>query len=157
MAYDPTKHLIRVNGGKDYLPVAQRLIWFREAHPDWGIQTEAIALDLERRQAVFRATITNAEGKVMAQATKMETGAGFADYCEEGETGSVGRALALCGFGTQFCAEELDEGQRIVDSPQERRNNGINGNGKPGGCQCAGRAHFPSNKRCPLNGVGVTN
>ncbi len=36
-----------------------------------------------------------------------------------GNTGSVGRALALCGFGTQF-SPELDEvsGGRFADSPQ---------------------------------------
>jgi ribosomal protein S27AE len=35
---------------------------------------------------------------------------------EKAETGSVGRALSLCGYGTQF-ASELEEGQRIVDAP----------------------------------------
>ena len=38
---------------------------------------------------------------------------------EKAETGSIGRALALLGYGTQFCADELDEGDRIVDAPAE--------------------------------------
>src|SRR5690606_32778738 len=32
-----------------------------------------------------------------------------------------GRALALIGFGTQFCADELDEGERIVDAPVAKK------------------------------------
>ena len=46
----------------------------------------------------------------------------FADYLEKAETRAVGRALAMCGYGTQF-APELEERERIVDSPvkTERR------------------------------------
>ena len=72
MSYDPNKHLMKI-GGKDYLPVAQRVVWFREQHPDWGIRTEAAVLDLEAKVAVFRATITNPNGEVMAQGTKIDT------------------------------------------------------------------------------------
>lgn len=36
-----------------------------------------------------------------------------------GNTGAIGRALAMIGFGTQF-APEFDEEQRIVDSPVDR-------------------------------------
>ena len=39
---------------------------------------------------------------------------------EKAETKAVGRALAMLGYGTQF-APELDEGERIVDSPVERK------------------------------------
>ncbi len=37
-------------------------------------------------------------------------------HLEKSETGAIGRALALCGFGTQF-TPELDEGERLADSP----------------------------------------
>jgi hypothetical protein len=116
MAYDPTKHLIRVQGNREYLPVAQRLVWFREAHPDWGIETKIEVLDIDAGVAVFSATVSDESGRVRAKATKMETAKGFADFIEKAETGSIGRALALCGFGTQF-APELEEGERLVDSP----------------------------------------
>ncbi|MBI3944399.1 MAG: hypothetical protein HY321_00615, partial [Armatimonadetes bacterium] len=65
---------------------------------------------------VFSATVYDQAGKTMARGTKMETARGFADYIEKSETGAIGRALALCGFGTQF-APELEEGERIVDAP----------------------------------------
>ncbi|HEX5323275.1 MAG TPA: hypothetical protein VFW40_05770 [Capsulimonadaceae bacterium] len=117
--FDVKKHLIKVQGGRQYLPVAARLVWFREQHPDWGIETHPIAIDTEKQYAIFEASVYNAEGKLMAKGTKMENVKGFPDYIEKAETGSIGRALAVCGFGTQF-APELDEtvNGRIVDSPQ---------------------------------------
>ena len=116
MTFDAKKHLIKVQGGKEYLPVAPRLVWFRQEHPDWGIETRPVEIDIEKGYAIFEAFVYNAEGKLMAKGTKMETSRGFADFVEKAETGSIGRALAVCGFGTQF-APELDEGERIVDSP----------------------------------------
>lgn len=105
--------------GKDYLQVAQRLIWFREDHPDWTISTEAVALD--DKHAIFRATIQDAAGRTIATAHKREDQAHFGDCIEKAETGAIGRALAYCGYGTQFCADELDEGARIVDAPIEAK------------------------------------
>jgi hypothetical protein len=103
--------------GKDYLQVAQRLVWFREDHPDWTITTEAVALD--DKHAIFKATIADAAGRTIATAHKREDQAHFGDCMEKAETGSIGRALAYCGYGTQFCADELDEAERIVDAPIE--------------------------------------
>lgn len=102
--------------GKDYLDVQYRVLWMREEHPDWGITTEFLRLDSE--VAIAKATILDSAGKILAQGTKTETPGGFADFIEKAETGAVGRALALCGYGTQF-AQELEEGERIVDSPRE--------------------------------------
>jgi hypothetical protein len=116
MPFDPKRHVIKVQGNREYLPVSARLIWFRMDHPDWGIVTEPVEINLEKQYAIFMARIYNAEGKVMATATKMENVRGFGDYIEKAETGSVGRALALCGYGTQF-APELEEGGRMADSP----------------------------------------
>src|SRR5688500_9002147 len=107
--FEPKKHMMRVQGNREYLPVSARLIWFREEHPDWGIVTTPVEINLEKQYAIFSCTILNAEGKVMATATKMENVRGFADFLEKAETGSVGRALAYCGFGTQF-APEIEEG-----------------------------------------------
>lgn len=118
MAFDPSKYMMKLKG-KDYLPVAGRLVWFREEHPDWGVVTEAVVL--EQDYSIFRASIFNAEGRLMATAHKKEDARGFPDHAEKAETGAIGRALALCGYGTQF-TDELDEGtERIVDTPQQRR------------------------------------
>jgi hypothetical protein len=137
MTFDVKKHLIRIQGNKEYLPVASRLVWFRQEHPDWGIETHPVEINIDKGYAIFQASVYNAEGKIMAKGTKMEffpkvvaepymrkdgsltekaTVVGFGDYLEKAETGAIGRALAICGFGTQF-APELEEGERIVDSP----------------------------------------
>jgi len=102
--------------GKPYLQVAHRLVWFREEHPDWTIMTEFPEVNTEKRYVIAKATVTTPLGQVIATAHKTESAAGFADYLEKAETGAIGRALALCGYGTQF-APEIDEGERIVDSP----------------------------------------
>jgi hypothetical protein len=102
--------------GKPYLPVAERLIWFREEHPDWSIETEFLQRD--GNASLAKATIRNAEGRQIANAHKLETKSGFADFIEKSETSAVGRALALIGYGTQFCANELNEGERLADAPR---------------------------------------
>lgn len=102
--------------GKPYLQVAHRLVWFREEKQTWGIITKPLSID--ETQATFMAQITDDTGRIIATGTKQETKTGFADFIEKAETGSIGRALALCGYGTQF-APELDEESRIVDSPME--------------------------------------
>lgn len=101
--------------GKEYLEVQHRLIWFREERPDWRIRTEL--KHLSATNAVARAEILNEKGEIMSSAHKHEDKAGFNDFMEKAETGAIGRALALVGFGTQFTADELSEGERVVDSP----------------------------------------
>lgn len=101
--------------GKDYLQVAHRLIWFREEHPDWSLETEFISLT--EKSAVAKATVKDATGRIMATSHKEESLADFPQgYREKAETGAIGRALALCGYGTQF-EPDFDEGERVVDSP----------------------------------------
>ena len=97
-----------------YLQVAHRLVWFREEHPDWTISTREIFSD--DKTSVFECVILTPEGRAIATGHKKETIGDFGDFMEKAETGAVGRALALCGFGTQF-ATDLDEGDRIVDAP----------------------------------------
>jgi hypothetical protein len=133
MTFDFKRHLIKVQGGRSYLPVSARIVWFRQEHPDWSIETEAVEINHEKQYAIFRARICDGDGKLMATGTKKEDVKGFGDYIEKAETGSVGRALALCGFGTQF-SPELDESSagRFADSPQPM-GGGRFGGGSSGG------------------------
>ncbi len=119
MAFNPKQHLMKVRGGAEYLEVKWRLVWFREDHPDWGIETKPVVVDTEKGFAIFQAHVYNAEGRLIASGTKMETARDFGDFVEKAETGSIGRALAVCGYGTQF-APEMEEGERIVDAPVTR-------------------------------------
>ena len=126
--FEVKKHLIKVSGNRLYLPVSSRLVWFRQEHPDWGIETKPIVIDTDKQYAVFEASVFNAEGKLMAKGTKMEDFHGFSDYIEKAETGAIGRALAVCGFGTQFAPdlEEVD-GTHPIDAPIQSRTNGYSG------------------------------
>lgn len=121
MAFDPKPYMIRLQGNKEYLPVAARLIWFREEHPFWSISTTMNTLDLEKQLAIFHATISDDKGNIIAQGTKAESAKGFGEYIEKAETGAVGRALAMAGFGTQHCGGDFDEGGRLADAPQSAR------------------------------------
>lgn len=116
MPFNVKRHLIRVQGGREYLPVAYRLVWFREEHPDWGIDTHPVQVDIDKGVAVFQAAVHNAEGRLMSSGTKMETARNFGDFVEKAETGAIGRALGVLGYGTQF-APEFDEHDRLVDTP----------------------------------------
>lgn len=107
--------------GKDYLQVAHRIVWFRECYPEGTIETTIF--ESSEDHSIVRAKIMNAD-KVLAMGTKREDKKHFADHLEKAETGAIGRALALCGFGTQF-APEFDEGERLADSPLPAKNDGV--------------------------------
>jgi len=135
--FDPNKYMLKLPKTKkvqlsngqvrferteaDYLPVAAPIAWFRRDHPDWSIITETE--QLANKGVVMKATIRNADKRIIATARKKETEIGFPDYIEKAETGTVGRALAMCGYGT-LQAPEFDEGERIADAPIEKSEEG---------------------------------
>lgn len=102
--------------GIDYLDVKWRLVWFRQEHPNGSIQTDLLSAP-GVSPAVVRAIVTLENGVT-------STGFGqcgeddWSDWLEKAETRAIGRALALLGFGTQFC-EEFDE--IITDAPVESK------------------------------------
>ena len=105
--------------GKDYLLVAHRLQWFNEVESNFRIETEFLLINDEQTVARAVVTVLDKEGKEVkrASATKRETKKDFSDHTEKAETSAIGRALAALGYGTQFALADLDEGDRIVDSP----------------------------------------
>lgn len=107
--------------GKEYLEVKFRLVWFREEHPDWSIETEFVSVT--ENSAFAKATVRDEKGRVIATSHKMESLLGFPDFAEKAETGAIGRALAIIGYGTQFCADDMAEGDRQVDDGVGRGRN----------------------------------
>src|SRR5450755_851847 len=143
--FNPNEHVMQLKskeGSKDYLPVQWRLVWFREQCPEGTIDTEEVCVEMDREMTVevyvwnnekrrsekvqktakgyarFRAVVTDGKG-ARATGTGSECAADFNDFIEKAETKAIGRALAALGYGTQF-APELDEGQRLADSPANR-------------------------------------
>jgi hypothetical protein len=104
--------------GKDYLQVAHRLVWFREVYPQGIIKT--MLKEHQNETALMYAEIyipaANGQPLLVATAYKAESKASFGDYIEKAETGAIGRALAMAGFGTQF-EPEFDEALRLADAP----------------------------------------
>lgn len=115
--FNPNEHLMDLKG-KQYLQVMWRLVWFREDKPTWCIDTKLE--QLTDNHAVFSAKISDENGIQKASGYGSESIKDFRDFIEKAETKAIGRALAMLGYGTQF-APELDEGERIVDSPAQRK------------------------------------
>lgn len=111
--FNPQEHLMDLKG-KKYLQVMWRLVWFRQDKPNWCIDTKLE--QLTDNHAVFSAKILDEDGMQKASGYGSEGIKDFRDFIEKAETKAIGRALAMLGYGTQF-APELDEGDRIVDSP----------------------------------------
>ncbi len=134
--FDPNKYMLKLPKTKkitldngmvkwekteaDYLPVAARIAWVRKDHPYWSIITK-----VEKwgdKAIVMKAIIKDSTGQIIATARKKETEIGFPDYIEKAETGAIGRALAMCGYGT-LQAPEFDEQDRLADAPVEKAEN----------------------------------
>ncbi len=121
MTFDPSKHLRNIKGkggNAEYLDVKWRLVWLRDDHPD--AITEVEHIEISPDIAVFKAQVM-IPGGGRAQDYGSETPRDFGDYIEKAATKALGRALAQLGYGTQFVGEELDEGDRIVDSPVDQQ------------------------------------
>lgn len=105
--------------GKKYLMVAYRIQWMNEEVENFTINTEFLLLNTDETIAKATIQILDKDGKVVksSMATKRETKKDFPDHTEKAETSAIGRAISLLGFGTQFAVSDLDEGQRLADSP----------------------------------------
>lgn len=116
---NPSEHMIQLQG-RDYLPVAARVVWARRDHPAWSIVTEPVSIG----DAVYmRATVLDDNDRVLATAHKAVRPGGrgaVGQYpVEAAETGAIGRALGLCGYGT--LAGDLGEDDEIADAPGTRQ------------------------------------
>lgn len=106
--------------GKAYLMVAYRIQWFNEVEDNFQIETTLVKAEKDESVVTAKVTVFDkTTGKVVksTSATKREDSKGFPDHLEKAETGAIGRALALLGYGTQFAISDLDEGTRLADSP----------------------------------------
>jgi hypothetical protein len=80
-----------------------------------------------------------------ATAYKMEKAVDFPDYIEKANTGAVGRALGMIGYGTQY-APEFNEGNRLADAPVDSGGNRDNGMSRPSQSANQGNNTPPENE-----------
>ena len=126
--FDPNDHLMQLRG-RDYLNVQARMQWFIRdqralimaglASTSFVVRTELVEMDREKQWAHFKTYVRDVLGNE-ATMYGSESAKDFADYAEKASTKSLGRALLMLGYGTAF-AGEMDEGERMVDTPQESR------------------------------------
>jgi hypothetical protein len=120
MSFNPLEHLTKLSG-KDYLAVAWRIAWFRDANPKGNIQTELIMFE---PKVVFKATVWDNDGVMIASAygSAPALDKGLNSWkgreIEKAETAAIGRALGSAGYGTQF-TDDFDEDVNLADSPLE--------------------------------------
>ena len=86
--------------GRAYLPVDERIYWFRYDHPNWTIQTEITYISDDGRFVVVRASLLDEQGRVYATAHKGRSADEGSDFIEKAETAAIGRALSLLGYST---------------------------------------------------------
>lgn len=111
--------------GKAYMMASDRIRWFTEENPMFNIETNFLALTDEQTVAQVTVTLPDPNDKARflrrASGVKRETKSDFSDHTEKAVTGALARALSYLGYGTQYAADELDEGNRLADAPVEVR------------------------------------
>ena len=166
--YDPNNHLMQLKG-RDYLNVQNRLLWFIRdqrafisgglARVPYVIQTELVELDREAGFAHFKTYVRDVLGNESTMYGS-ESAKDFGDFAEKASTKSLGRALLSLGYGTAF-APEMDEGERVVDAPVERKRTGTRSTAEPVArpvasrhCLCASATQH-ANRRANGDGAAV--
>jgi len=118
MTFNPQQHLIDLRG-KQYLEVAWRLVWFRDAHPTGSIITTLLSTEpliMRCEVVVDNVVIATGHGSADAQGRKVVWSG---REIEKAETAAIGRAMAAAGFGTQFSGEYDDAADNhLADSPR---------------------------------------
>jgi hypothetical protein len=116
--YNPADHMLNLKG-KDYLPVAARIVWLRREHPHAVIRTKLVEHDPQGGFALYRAEVELPDGGY-AEATATQSRKQFGDYLEKCETKAIGRALGFLGYGTMAAFEDEPDNPLYADAPVDR-------------------------------------
>ena len=96
--------------GKAYAEVPQRIQAFRKCYPEGTIETEIISL--ENGVVTMKATVKNIDivlGTGHAQEKESGSFINKTSFIENCETSAVGRALGMCGFGSEQSIASAEE------------------------------------------------
>ena len=112
--------------GKPYVPVNERLKYFREHYPEYGLTSEIIKVD--ESSALIKASITGPHGFIFAQGIAHEIADdGYINktsHVENCETSAWGRALANFGIGIDASvasADEVIKATKVVGKKPEKQ------------------------------------
>ena len=97
--------------GKEYVPVNERILYFRSHYEGWRIITEIVSL--EQQFVLMKASVIDTEGVTIATAHAYEKeNSSFINktsYIENCETSAVGRVLGLLGIGIDTSIASFEE------------------------------------------------
>lgn len=111
--------------GRDYVTINERVKCFRNCQEfeGWSIKTEILHFDKD--SVVFKATITDKDGNILATGHAQEDrGSSMINntsyYIENCETSAVGRALGMLGIGIENSIATYDEVKRAISTQEEK-------------------------------------
>jgi|TARA_R110002012_G_scaffold233815_2_gene407177 hypothetical protein len=108
--------------GKQYVEVHERLRYFRTNYPNYSLTSEV--LEKTSDSILILATISNAEGKViatgMAEEMKADYGINKTSYVENGETSAWGRALGNFGIGIDTSVASANEVTNAISNQKKK-------------------------------------
>lgn len=97
--------------GTEYIPVHERIKYFRTNFKDYRIKTDIIKIG--ETGIIFKALIINPEGKIVSTGHAYEKqGTSFINktsHIENCETSAIGRALGIFGIGIDASVASADE------------------------------------------------
>lgn len=100
--------------GKQYVQVADRILYFNETYPTGSIKTEVLS-DLSAEMVIVKATVvpeSNNPSRIFVGHSQAKWGDGFVNKTsalENAETSAIGRALAMMGIGVIESITSADE------------------------------------------------
>ena len=107
--------------GKSYKLIVQRVMEFREKHPDWGMHSEVVHHDEDR--VIVKVWITDEDGRVrgtgLAEEDRKASRINQTSAMENCETSAFGRALASIGFGGDASYASAEEVANAINSQAE--------------------------------------
>ena len=111
--------------GKEYIPVNERLLHFRsnEDYKRWQIHEEIVSVN--DNEGIFKVTIYDNNGVVMASAHSQEyrdsSALNKTSFLENGFTSALGRALGYLGIGIDVSIASANEvGNAVINQDDKK-------------------------------------
>ncbi len=112
--------------GTEYVEVNERVKYFVKNYAGYSIETEM--LSNQDGMCVFRATVRNEDGRIMATGHAYEKESSSfinkTSYIENCETSAVGRALGFLGIGIDASIASSDEVANAINNQKSSNNAG---------------------------------